>query len=311
MIKDSLFYGKILLFGEYGIIHDSKGLSVPYSSYKGKLIFDHPDKDFCKKSNDSLSKFATYLEELNQDGDLLVSIDIKSLKQDIEEGICFDSTIPEGFGVGSSGALVAAIYDKYAQYKIPQKGIENDKIVELKAILGQMESFFHGKSSGLDPLICYLNLPILIKSKTELDTVGIPEYSEGKGAIFLLNTGNPGSTESMVNIYLEKCKQEGFRKMLKGQFKKYNDACIEAFLNKDQAPLMANIKKLSGLLLEHFSPMIPGVFQKLWKEGLESNLYYLKLCGSGGGGYILGFTHDFDATEKKLNKYDLSVIYNF
>ena len=32
-----LFYSKILLFGEYGIIEDSKGLSIPYNFYKGAL----------------------------------------------------------------------------------------------------------------------------------------------------------------------------------------------------------------------------------------------------------------------------------
>ena len=31
-MKGPLFYAKILLFGEYGIIKDSKGLSIPYNS---------------------------------------------------------------------------------------------------------------------------------------------------------------------------------------------------------------------------------------------------------------------------------------
>jgi len=30
-MKGPLFYSKILLFGEYGIIRDSKGLSIPYN----------------------------------------------------------------------------------------------------------------------------------------------------------------------------------------------------------------------------------------------------------------------------------------
>ena len=36
-MKGPLFYAKILLFGEYGIIKDSKGLAIPYNSYKGAL----------------------------------------------------------------------------------------------------------------------------------------------------------------------------------------------------------------------------------------------------------------------------------
>ena len=36
-MKAPLFYSKILLFGEYGIIKNSKGLSIPYNFYKGGL----------------------------------------------------------------------------------------------------------------------------------------------------------------------------------------------------------------------------------------------------------------------------------
>lgn len=39
MIKDSLYYAKILLFGEYGIIEDSMGLSIPYHFFKGNFDF--------------------------------------------------------------------------------------------------------------------------------------------------------------------------------------------------------------------------------------------------------------------------------
>ena len=36
-MKGPLFFAKILLFGEYGIIKDSKGLSIPYNYYRGAL----------------------------------------------------------------------------------------------------------------------------------------------------------------------------------------------------------------------------------------------------------------------------------
>ena len=36
-MKGPLFFAKILLFGEYGIIKDSKGLSIPYNFYRGTL----------------------------------------------------------------------------------------------------------------------------------------------------------------------------------------------------------------------------------------------------------------------------------
>ena len=51
MLKESLYYSKILLFGEYGIIQDSMGLSIPYNDYNGKFIFSSDPNEFSKKSN--------------------------------------------------------------------------------------------------------------------------------------------------------------------------------------------------------------------------------------------------------------------
>jgi mevalonate kinase len=311
MIKESLFYGKILLFGEYGIIQDSMGLSIPYNNYNGKFTFENTSES-SKESNEELKKYFLHLKELQKGKQIDASFDLKKLEEDISNGMSFDSTIPQGFGVGSSGALVAAIYAKYGKNIIKaEENISGEKIKQLKTIFGQMESYFHGKSSGLDPLICYLNLPVVIKSKEEMNTVGLPSQGDGKGAIFLLNTGTPGKTQPLVSYFLDKCKEDGFRNMLKSEFKKYNDACIEAFLNKDVKPLLSNVKKLSKVLLEHFSPMIPSHFQQLWQEGIDSNAYYLKLCGSGGGGFILGFTKDLEKAKKKLANYDLAVVHQF
>ena len=306
MIKESLFYSKILLFGEYGIIQDAMGLSIPYDFYKGKFHFAD---DKYSESNDHLRTYFTYLSYLDVTGQAVAKLNLAEFKKDLQEGIAFDSSIPQGFGVGSSGALVAAIYDKYALNKIDPEKVDKNQLAELKSIFGQMESHFHGKSSGLDPLICYLNLPVVIKSKEELDTVGLPkETEEGKGAIFLLNTNEPGETQPMVQIFMERMKGQGFRNMVKTELKKYNDECIKSFLKGDFAPLFGNLKHLSALLLQNFSPMIPAAFQDVWKQGIETGDYYLKLCGSGGGGYILGFTRDYANAQQQLKGYELELV---
>ena len=110
---------------------------------------------------------------------------------------------------------------------------------------------------------------------------------------------------------MEKMKQEGFRTMLKNQFIKHTDACVEDFLKGDVKSLFRNTKQLSKIVLNHFKPMIPKKFHSIWKAGIESNAYYLKLCGSGGGGYILGFTEDLQAAQKALSAHKLEVVYNF
>ena len=308
-----LFYSKILLFGEYGIIKDSKGLSIPYNFYNGALKIDRYHDIAHQESNQNLERFSNYLENSQTDHTQLVSFDIEKLKNDIKDGLYFDSSIPQGYGVGSSGALVAAIYDKYASNKITVlENLTRDKLLKLKSIFSMMESFFHGKSSGLDPLNSYLSLPILINSKNHIEPAGIPsQLRAGKGAIFLLDSGKTGETAPMVQLFMEKMKDEGFRKMVKNQFVKHTDACVSDFLQGNINSLFSNVKKLSKVVLDNFKPMIPNEFHTLWKKGIETNAYYLKLCGSGGGGYMLGFTEDVDQAKNALKDYKLEVVYSF
>ncbi len=312
-MKGPLFYSKILLFGEYGIIKDSKGLSIPYNFFKGALKTEENLVGEAKKSNSGLKAFVSYLEEMKQEQPELVSFDMVNLKNDVLNGMYFDSSIPQGYGVGSSGALVAAIYDKYAQDKITiLENLTREKLLKLKAIFGKMESFFHGKSSGLDPLNSYLSLPILINSQDNIESTSIPSQNlEGKGAVFLLDSGITGETAPMVQIFMEKMKQEGFRNMLKDQFIKHTDACVEDFINGNVKSLFGNLKQLSHVVLSNFKPMIPTEFHKIWKHGIDTNEYYLKLCGSGGGGYILGFTQDINKAKLALADHKLEVVYNF
>ena len=312
-MKGPLFYSKILLFGEYGIIQDSKGLSIPYNFYNGALKTDKNPSEEAISSNGHLKRFVAHLKNLAVEQPTLVQFDLVTLEQDVNNGMYFDSSIPQGYGVGSSGALVAAIYDKYAQNKITVlENLTREKLLELKTIFSQMESFFHGKSSGLDPLNSYLSIPILINSKDNIEATGIPTQSlDGKGAVFLIDSGIVGETAPMVNIFMENLKDQGFRNMLKTQFVKYTDSCVENFLGGDMKSLFANTKQLSKVVLSHFKPMIPEEFHAIWQKGIDTNDYYLKLCGSGGGGYILGFTEDLERAKTSLKDYKLEVVYQF
>ena len=92
-MKGPLFYSKILLFGEYGIIKDSKGLSIPYNFYNGALKLDNNSSEEAKKSNENLKQFATYLRDLDAG---LVSFNIDALQKDVNAGMYFDSSIPQG-----------------------------------------------------------------------------------------------------------------------------------------------------------------------------------------------------------------------
>jgi len=309
-MKAPLFYSKILLFGEYGIIKNSKGLSIPYNFFKGGFKLGDLNNQEVKKSNNNLRLFKNFISKLDN---TIVAFDLNKMDNDLNMGMYFDSTIPQGYGVGSSGALVAAIYDRYAQNKITVlENLTKEKILVLKHVFSEMESYFHGKSSGLDPLNSYLSLPILMHSKNKVETTWIPsQFYNGKGAVFLLDSGESSDTAPMVEIFFESMKNKEYSKIIKEDFINTTDNCVDDFLKADFKSLFLNIKKLSKVVLKNFKPMIPEDLHNIWAKGIESNDYFLKLCGSGGGGYILGFSQDFEKAKSALRDYKLEVVYNF
>lgn len=291
------------MFGEYSVIQNSMALLIPYSLFEGKLTFR---RDNTIVIDSELKAFSLYLKQLIETGKLLFQFDLSSFEFDISQGLYFDSSIPQGYGVGSSGALVAAIFERYEQENHEQLDIKR-----LKIIFAQMESHFHGASSGVDPLISYLNSPILIKNKNDVGIATIPKFPKGKGGIFLLNTKRSRKTEPLVNLFLEKSRNETYYNLCEEVLKPITNNCIDNFLNVDIDSLLKNFKLLSAFQHEHFSPMIPTLYRDLWSEGLKTNNFSLKLCGAGGGGFLMGITDDFQKVKRVLAAHELRLLLSF
>jgi len=301
--KMDSFYSKVLLFGEYSIIRNSMALAVPYSLFEGKLTFPR-DKNF--RIDSELKAFAQYLKNLDAKEELLCEMDLSSFEFDIGQGIFFDSSIPQGYGVGSSGAVVAAVFKNYQT-----KEFDIEKSLPfLKNTFAQLESHFHGSSSGMDPLISYLNSPLLINGSNDYRQVEIPK-SEGEGAIFLLNTGRSRRTEPLVNLFLEKCKTEHFSNLCDNVLAPITDNCINAFLSGDKDSLFEFFRELSDFQFRHFGPMIPKLYNELWENGLKYENFYLKLCGAGGGGFLLGMTKNLKEAMVDLSPYEIRPLFKF
>ncbi|MBT7609418.1 MAG: mevalonate kinase [Bacteriovoracaceae bacterium] len=300
--SSKMFYSKVLLFGEYSVIKHSMALSIPYTLFEGKLEFRRDNRG---NIDLELKSFCNYLKIQKEKERLGFSIDLNSFSFDVGQGLYFDSTIPQGFGVGSSGAVCAAIYDAYAQI-LPTK--TNN---EFKNDFSLMEGHFHGSSSGIDPLISYLNEPILNRNNGEVSEVKLPHFSPGNGGIFLLNTGRARRTEPLVNLFLEKCKSKDFSKKIESELLKINDNCITSLLEGDIETLYRNYESLSFFQFDEFTPMIPNLYRDLWRDGLLYKKYFLKLCGAGGGGFLLGMTKNFDEAEELLKNYEIRPLIRF
>ncbi|MBT3584470.1 MAG: mevalonate kinase [Halobacteriovoraceae bacterium] len=300
-MSEKAFYSKILLFGEYSIIKHSMALSIPYSLFEGKLKFQRETQP---QVDNELKALARYLKDLKNKNQLNFVFDVHAFDFDLGQGLYFDSSIPQGYGVGSSGALVASLFHRYGDAKLKD-------IAELKNIFSIIESHFHGSSSGIDPLISYLNKNILVRGNDELGTVSIPNFNEGKGGIFLLNTSRSRRTEPLVNLFLEKCKSKLYEDNIENVLVPINNNCISNFLEGLTDELYDSFEVLSKFQLDNFSPMIPNLYLDLWNKGLESRKFFLKLCGAGGGGFLLGITKNFDEAQELLGQHETRLLYKF
>jgi mevalonate kinase len=315
--KNKIFYGKIILFGEYAIIFDSMALTIPFSHFHGELSFDntynhykYTDFDFAKSSNAQLESYAIHLKKLVEESKVQVDIDFNKLIRDLDNGLYFESTIPQGFGLGSSGALVAALYSQYARNKIEGgRSVSKQDTLQLKQIFSTMESYFHGKSSGIDPLNSYIQYPLLIRSKTEIETVEIPRKKfDNQSAIFLINTGKPSKTEPLVKLFLEKCNDPNFFHIISNQYIPFTNSCIRDLVSGHMDSFFTGLTALSQLQYDYFKEMIPSPFFPAWKEGLDSGMFNLKLCGSGGGGYLLGFTQNLPLAQAWFQEQEMEMV---
>jgi mevalonate kinase len=80
----------------------------PYNFYNGALKDEDPSPQAIA-SNASLKRFADYLETMQNEQPELATFDLAGIKSDIETGMYLTLVFQQGYGVGSSGALVAAI----------------------------------------------------------------------------------------------------------------------------------------------------------------------------------------------------------
>ena len=260
---------KILLLGEYTVLDGSAFLTIPFNE---RSLTWHKQKEL--RPDERLSGFLRYLERSD------LPLDLKSFDGDIMNGYYLHSEIPSGYGLGSSGAVCAAIYDRYALE--PSKDLNR-----LHRIFCQMEAYFHGQSSGLDPLVSYYNRPIY-RSKEKIKVLESWGFPEGL-TFFLLKKKKKRNTNMLVSRYKESI---GLKiKPLLDELPVF----LSAFIKKEAQLLIAAYKNISTLQFSLFGPMIPDSIRPIWQAGLESNTYYIKLCGAGGGGYFLGMSEEMSA----------------
>lgn len=287
------FYSKIILFGEYSMIFDATALMIPFRKYQGEWRMDPAlTSPGAAYSNKSVRKFCQYLQS---DAELSSFFDFNRFQADLEAGLYFDANVPTGYGLGSSGTLTAAVFSRYATVTV-------EEALELKRILGRMESCFHGSSSGIDPLQCYLNQPFRITSQ---GLTLLPEdFMPTDIHVFLADTGIKSNTKPLVQYFRNKREDPDYLKAFQTDYVPCVSACISQLLGGEKTAFFASLRQLTEGQLRFLRPMITDNSIDLFLEKPDFNIGF-KISGSGGGGYVLGFTDDVAKATEFMNDYQL------
>jgi len=291
-----------MLFGEYGILCQGRALTIPLKNFFGTLRFpDVAPNTHQATLHRLLLAYHDYLAARATASNSF-GIDLGAFAKELEDGLYFDSNIPHGYGAGSSGALVAAIFRRFSLENVEWS--EGEKLQELKEKLAKLESYFHGTSSGIDPLSCYLGKPLDFLPGNGIVATQLPNSIHTReGGFFLLDTGVPRKTGDLVKLFQKNYQDSAFRTMMHTAYNGSVSECIQNLLIGDFDGLANSMQNLSELQYQYFIEMIPADFKEIWMQGLENLKFSLKLCGAGGGGFLLGYTNNFDHVKKVFHNY--------
>ena len=109
----------------------------------------------------------------------------------------------------------------------------------------------------------------------------------------------------MKGLFFVEVKKPTFAKKMESELMLFNQKAIDSFLKNEEEKLIDNFEKISHFQFENFQKMIPNFLNDVWQEGLEGNVFKLKICGAGGGGFMIGLTEDWEETQKRIPDFKL------
>jgi mevalonate kinase len=290
-LKRRKYPSKLLLFGEYGVLLGLDALAIPYAEFSGRLEKTGNNID------ENLSKLLIHLKKIKGSLPYVVNVDL--FEKDINKGLIFNSEIPLNYGLGSSGALVAAVFENYFE---PRDKNQRTDLRALKTTLALIESHFHGVSSGIDPLVSLLKQAILVRKSGRvfiLDKKVLP--ARRRLNFFLLDSNIPGKTGDMVTQFMDKINETEFSDTFRSAYQKYSNGAISSLYDRDYPNFLRCYKGLSAFQINDMAELIPAKIQNYFQTGINTDAYYLKVCGSGGGGFFLGVTTNKEKVSQIIN----------
>ena len=263
--------GKVTFLGEHSVLRGFKALALPVPSFF--LQFRHFEGP---------QKFE--YEILGEDRSIYDMIFLgaleKALKKvgknlgDLTGRVQILSSLPVSRGLGSSAALSVSL----AKFFIA-KGYLDSKY--LYSFAKDMESFFHGQSSGLD-IATVLSSDMLLFQSNQAQPISFPF----KPCFYLTYTGVTSSTSVCVERVL-KFQKSNFERAAELD-EKMNQSVERALAawQSENLPLLSEALRQAYEVFEAWglvNPNVEATIKSLMSEGALA----AKPVGSGAGGYVL------------------------
>ncbi len=287
---------KILLFGEHTVNLGTSALAMPLCTLSSRWEQVNLPKERMREQQRQLPQLAQWLAQ--QGENLPFKIDVSAFEDALRAGWVLASNIPEGYGLGSSGSVVAAIVDRWGT-DLPES------LPVLRQGLAAIEGFFHGKSSGTDPLVSFLQVPVRI-SPGGVATLPAPLLSHS--GLFVLDTGMRRSATPLIRKFLAAWEDAAFEKKCRDFLLPSVNEAIEKMIHAEWSALFTAFERISHFQLRHTPWLIPQAIQPLWQRLLREQSGALKICGAGGGGFILGMLPPGAALPQATNKWPVKFL---
>jgi len=267
-----IYPSKLLLFGEYTVINGSQALAVPITHWKGEWVEGE------SKIIEEEAPLLSYVDWLKKN-DIISAASAAHIINDAEEGWTYEADIPIGYGLGSSGAFVAALYDRYITKENSASPLSD------LLMLSRMEGYFHGSSSGMDPMVSFSGEAVYKNDSGLFQSVKDHGWPEGY-QVYLLDSGVERSTGPLVQIYKELLRDPEFKLKIERELVPVVEHAIHFYLSGSGQMLEDCLSIISQFQREYFSMLIPDLVKEKWDELTELPGVYVKFCGAGGGGYF-------------------------
>lgn len=268
---------KLLLFGEYSILSGSAAITIPLWDFKARLFLPSRETEVNRESNHHIRNFIRFLK---QDDYFTEHIDTDELAKIADRGLFLQSNIPEGYGLGSSAALCVALYKAFGRSALTETK-------SLIALYSKMEAYFHGNSSGIDPITIHTGNKLLIRNGVVKTISNTPNLFNGI-YLYLLDSNLPRHAKSFIETYRYLSANSHYVSHFKLNYLPLVDRIVQSAETGNTA--WNDLMELSQQQLFFFRKMMPDPIYALWEGQLETRNVCLKLLGAGGGGYFLVFS---------------------